>query len=424
MKKNRSRLAIIVFSLLLILLYSNAISGEDSPFNFAYALERIAQSAASLKIDEPELETNGEATDIYRQAKLAVVGDLMAHQEQLAAALNNQTGEYDFNYAFRHIANYLQNADLTIGNLETVFAGKDAGYSSYPRFNTPDSYAKAIAAAGFDLLTTANNHSNDKNEPGILRTLDILDQNGIGHVGTYRTAEEREEIKLMSINNITFAFLSYAYGTNGIPLVPGHEYTVNLLDRDLIYGDIQAAKALNPDFIIVLPHMGDEYAEQPSDRYKEWVRFMFEAGADIVLASHPHVLQPVAVERVTDADGRSRLCFAHYSLGNFVSGQRTIPRDEGIILNLYFEKKNDEPARLTNVSFIPTWVQYINSRGTYDVRPLPLYNILKDPPEYYSLRAGDIIRAKAAYSHITEVLLGQAVPFSEAKQEFFINIIE
>ena len=411
MKKNSSKLIIVFF--LLIILCSNAVVGENSSVSAANPLETGEQANPPPELDEQ---------DIYRQAKLAVVGDLMAHEEQLTAALNKQTGEYDFNYAFRHIANHLQNADLTIGNLETVFAGKQAGYSSYPRFNTPDAYAEAIASAGFDLLTTANNHSNDKNEPGILRTLDILDQNGLSHVGTYRTAKEREEIKLISINNILFAFLSYSYSTNGIPLVPGHEYTVNLLNRDLIYSDIQRAKALNPDFIIVLPHMGDEYAEQPSSRYKEWVRFMFEAGADIVLASHPHVLQPITVETVIDEDGGSRLCFAHYSLGNFVSGQRTIPRDEGIILNLYFEKKNDEPARLINASFIPTWVQYINSRGVYDVRPLPLYNILNDPPDYYSLRAKDIIRAKEAFSHITKIFLGYAVPYSEAEQEFYIKI--
>ena len=402
---NKCKAKAIPFLLVIILLYAPAVSGiVFTPENSG---EHTWKSGAQQK------------PDIYYQAKLAVVGDLMAHQEQLTAAYNKQTGKYDFNYAFRDIKGHLQNADLAIGNLETVFAGEAAGYSSYPRFNTPDAYAEAIAAAGFGLLTTANNHSNDKNEPGIFRTLDILDQNGISHVGTYRSAEAREEIKLITINTIRFAFLSYSYGTNGIPLVPGHEWSVNLLNEDLIYNDIQRAKGLNPDFIIVLPHMGDEYAEKPSERYTKWVRFMFEAGADIVLASHPHVLQPVAFEYIPEPDGSSRLCFVNYSLGNFVSGQRTIPRDEGIILNLYFEKKNDEKALLMNVSFIPTWVEYLNSRGAYDIRPLPLYNIINSP-EQYDLRAKDTIRAKSAFGHITEVLLGRAVPVSEAKQEFFL----
>jgi len=165
--------------------------------------------------------------------------------------------------------------------------------------------------------------------------------------------------------------------------------------------------------------MGDEYAEVISDKYKDWVQFMFEAGADIVLASHPHVLQPVTFQTVTDPDGGERECFAIYSLGNFVSSQRTIPRDESVILNLYFEKKNDEKARLINVSFIPVWVAYTNAKGAYDVHPLPAYKI--EQPEGLALRAKDIIRAKSAYNHITEVLLGRGGLMGGLKEELFIK---
>ena len=359
--------------------------------------------------------------DVYHQAKLAVVGDLMAHEEQVSGAYDKAAGGYDFNYDFRDVKEYLQSADLTIGNLETVFAGEAGGYSYYPRFNTPDAYAQAIAAAGFDMLTTANNHANDQGEPGIFRTIDILDQNGISHIGTYKSAQARSEIKTITINNIKFAFLAYSFSTNGIPLKQGDEWSVNLLDRGLVYNDIQRAKALNPDFIIVLPHMGDEYAEQVSDKYKEWVQFMFESGADIVLASHPHVLQPVTFETVTGPDGLTRDCFADYSLGNFLTAQRTAPRDEGIILNLYFEKKNDEKAYLNHVSFIPTWVEYINARGAYDVHPLPIYRILNTPSDELGLRAKDLVRAKSAYSHILDVLLGQDNPADGVKEELFID---
>jgi len=369
--------------------------GSDAPAGITLTLGRGAPFITIPQKKPP---------DVYRQAKLAAVGDLMAHEEQLAAALNKKTGAYDFSYAFRDVKEYLQSADLAVGNLETVFAGEAAGYSCYPRFNTPDAYAAAIAAAGFDLLTTANNHSNDKNGPGIFRTIDVLDQNGIGHVGTYKSAGAREEIKTVFVNGIVFAFLSYSYGTNGIPLKDA--WSVNLLDRDLISGDIRRAKALDPDFIIVLPHMGDEYAEQASDAYRQWVRFMFESGADIVLASHPHVLQPVEFTEVNGTDGKTRECFAAYSLGNFVTSQRTIPRDEGIILNLYFEKKNDEKARLINVSYIPTWVRYIGANGAYDVHPIPVSKILGVPPEQSDLRAKDIIRVKSAYKHILQVLSG------------------
>jgi len=406
------RLALLILLICSVIIFQG-VKPEPSLFNRkAY----VSDPGAPFK-----LLPKKQPADVYYHVKLAVVGDLMAHEEQLSAAYNKKSGEYDFNYAFRDVKEYLQNADLTIGNLETVFAGESAGYDSYPRFNTPDAYAEAIANAGFDLLTTANNHSNDKNERGIFRTIDILDQNGLAHIGTYNSAEAREEIKLITVNNIRFAFLSYSYGTNGIPLEKGHEWSVNLLNRELVYGDIQRAKGLNPDFIIVLPHMGDEYAEQESDRYREWVQFMFESGADIVLASHPHVLQPAEFKTVSNEDGSTRVCFVDYSLGNFLTAQRTIPRDEGIILNLYFEKKNTEHARLINVSFIPTWVEYINAHGSYDVHPLPIHYILNNPPTQLDLRAKDIIRAKSAYSHITKVLLGTEAPVGEAQQELFIE---
>jgi poly-gamma-glutamate synthesis protein (capsule biosynthesis protein) len=139
-----------------------------------------------------------------------------------------------------------------------------------------------------------------------------------------------------------------------------------------------------------------------------------------VLASHPHVLQPVTFETVTEPDGSARARFAAYSLGNFVSAQRTIPRDEGIILNLYFEKKNDEQPHLINVSFIPTWVRYLNTNGAYDVHPLPIRYILNNPEES-GLRAKDILRAKSALSHITGVLLGHPAVGGEVRQEYFIH---
>ena len=359
--------------------------------------------------------------DVCRRAKLAVAGDLMAHEEQVAAALDKKTGEYDFHYAFRDVCEYLRDADFAIGNLETVFAGEAAGYSFYPRFNSPDSYARAISDAGFDMLTTANNHANDQNEPGIFRTIDILDQNGIGHIGTYKSAEAREEIKTVTINGIKLALLSYTYGTNGIPLKQSDGWSVNLLDKDPVYNDIQRAKALDPDFIIVLPHMGDEYAQEVSGKYKEWVRFMFESGADIVLAAHPHVLQPVTFQTVINPDGSARECFADYSLGNFNTSQRAIASDEAIILNLYFEKKNDEKARLKNVSFIPAWVEYTNAKGSYDVHPIPIYKIVVAPSDQSELRAKDIIRAKLAYDHITEVLLGYGGLAGGVQRELFIK---
>ena len=128
-----------------------------------------------------------------KEFRLTAVGDLMVHTWQLNDAYNKETGEYDFSNDFEMVEKYLKPSDYTVGNLETVFGGKEIGYSDYPMFNTPDTFGTAIKEAGFDLLTTANNHSLDKREAGLLRTLDVLDELGMEHIGTYRSQEERDK---------------------------------------------------------------------------------------------------------------------------------------------------------------------------------------------------------------------------------------
>ena len=223
--------------------------------------------------------------------KLTFTGDIMCHSYQYKEAYDSSTGQYDFSHNFADMKKYFDTADFVIGNLETVFAGADVGISDYPCFNSPDSFGTAIKEAGFDLLTTANNHSMDKRMSGAVRTLDVLDGLGIDHVGTYRSAEERDKIYIKEINGMKIAFLSYTYGTNGIR-VP-EDWLVNRLDENLIKSDIAKAKALEPDFIVVMPHIGNEYEDDVRDTFKNTAHMMLNAGSDIVVASHPHVLQPM-----------------------------------------------------------------------------------------------------------------------------------
>jgi poly-gamma-glutamate synthesis protein (capsule biosynthesis protein) len=348
---------------------------------------------------------------------VVIVGDLMVHQAQMDAAWNKESGRHDFTAAFAPVARYIQSAELAAGNLETVLGGPEIGYSDYPRFNTPDAYAEALAGAGFDFLSTANNHSNDKGEAGILRTLQVLDSLGIKHTGTFSSPEARDAISIVEANSIKIALLSYTYGTNGLPLVPGHGYTVNLLDKALVEEDIRRAKEQNPDIIIVMPHMGIEYAEEPNAQTLGMVSFMLDAGADVVAASHPHVLQRAGFQKASDG----RVCFAAYSLGNFISSQRTIPRDTGVILSLYLEKVNNGKAEITRASVIPTWCMYVNRLGAYDVRVMSIFDALNDYVDLSpGLREKDRPRLIDAYSHSTKILLGKAQPISQMVDEHFI----
>jgi hypothetical protein len=307
-----------------------------------------------------EEEVIEEEKQLYT-VKMRVVGDIMTHDEQLDVAYDKNNQTYHFDKQFELIKQYLSEADITIGNLESTFGGPQRAYTGYPQFNTPDSLAQSLKDAGFDLLTTANNHSMDNSSEGVIRTLEVLDQVGIEHIGTYASQEASETIKIKIINNISFAFLSYTYGTNGISVPKDKPYLIHLIDLEEMKKDIEKAEELSPDFIVVFLHFGNEYERYPNKEQKYIVDELFNAGADIILGSHPHVIQPMETRTITRADGSEEEVFVIYSLGNFISSQRSPkdpPRDAGIILNIDFEKSGNEKARIKNISFMPTWVQY------------------------------------------------------------------
>ena len=348
---------------------------------------------------------------------LNAVGDLMVHVEQVSSAKTSDG--YDFNRSFEFIKDYLK-ADLTVGNLETVFGGAQSGYTGYPAFNTPDAFAAALKNAGFNLLTTANNHSNDRGETGVLRTLDVLKEAGLESFGTYRTQESRDTIFIKNINGFKIAFLSYTYDTNGIPTPAGKDYLINRISGELIIADLKKAKSLKPDLIIVMPHTGVEYATAPSDYYKKLLRTMVQYGADIVLASHPHVLQPTEFVEVTERDGTKRTAFIAYSLGNFISSQRTRPRDAGIILHFTFEKSGGKTT-IKEVAFTPTWVKYLNKAGNYDITVLPVAEALNasNEGEAPELRARDAERLAEVLGETTRKIL--KTPSGEIKNKYVLE---
>jgi poly-gamma-glutamate synthesis protein (capsule biosynthesis protein) len=216
--------------------------------------------------------------------------------------------------------------------------------------------------------------------------------------------------------------LAYSYSTNGIPLTPGKPWLLNLLDEALIISDIQAAKALEPDFIVILPHMGVEYAVTPNAASRRIVRIMFEAGADFVFASHPHVLQPMEFIEITDGDGTLRNCFVHYSLGNFISSQRTLPREQSIILNLYFEKTEGEKASLRSASYIPTWVKFRDAGGRQNIKVLPVHDTVSamDRGLDVDLRPHDRAHVRTVLRSITAMYGGQLCVCEEHASEYFI----
>lgn len=402
------------FLLLSILLYTGCAE--------AYVQETAVTRVQLRKVEDqlvpdntaeptPEPTPVPTPTPVY-EAVINIVGDLMVHQWQLDEAYNSITDSYDFDHCFDKIRDHLTAADYTVGNLETVLADKELGISDYPMFGAPDAFAYALKNAGFDLLSTANNHCYDKGLAGVLRTVDVLDGLEMAHVGTYKSQEARDTVLIKDINNIRFAFLSYTYGINGMKLPADKPYLVNMLDAEMIKADVERAKALDADVVIVLPHMGEEYRETPGSNDKAWIDVMLAAGADVVAASHPHVLQPMERIKITDQAGVERDCYAAYSLGNFISSQRTLPRDAGVILGLTFRKTEGEAAVLVDAAYTATWVSFINAKGVYDIAVLPVDDTLEayHNGEDINLRQKDIQRLENVKKAADAMFMNIAVP--------------
>lgn len=310
--------------------------------------------------------------DSLATVSFAVVGDLMVHSPQFKSALVD-SNKYDFKPVFEEIKPYLEKADFTMGNLETVFAGKEKGYSGYPIFNTPDEFLDALKYAGFDLLFTANNHAYDKGKNGIERTIKIIEENGIQYSGTFKTKEEQDSIFIRNINGIKFTVLSYSYLTNvGIP--KENIYLLNIIEKRKIRKDILKAKESGLDFVIVYFHFGDEYGREPSGYQKDIVENTIKYGADIILASHTHTIQPIEIYKPIYS--KFTESFVTYSLGNFISNQRWRYSDAGVILNFAVSKNiTKDSLFISELNFIPTWVhKSLNKNGSnYKILPAEIY---------------------------------------------------
>jgi poly-gamma-glutamate capsule biosynthesis protein CapA/YwtB (metallophosphatase superfamily) len=372
--------------------------------------EKEAEEAVIIEEKEPP-------KPVVKNASFAVVGDIMVHDYQYNEAYDKATGTYNFMHNFQDMKKYFEGYDMVIGNLETTFAGESRPISSYPMFNTPDSFLDAVKDAGFNLLTTANNHCMDTFESGLIRTLDKLDEAEIDHVGTYRSEEESKEILIKEVNGIKFAFLSYTYGTNGI-YVP-QKYLVNILSEEKVKDDIKKAKE-KADMVVVLPHMGNEYETQPRQVFIDWADLMFESGADIILASHPHVLQPMEYRTIEEEDGTSRTGFIIYSLGNFISSQTTPPRNASIVLHMNIQQIDEEKPTITQVSFVPIWTQFRNAADQNHFVVRSVYDMLKLPEEtrYDVMRKKDYQRVLEIQKETTMQLLGREIPVEEMQEEY------
>lgn len=321
------------------------------------------------------------------EASILVAGDIMVHSPQLQAQYDSSNKTYDFENNFKYVKKYVEKADYSLANFETTLAGNEVyPYSSYPMFNSPDELADALKDAGFDLLSTINNHSFDKSDLGVNRTLSTLKEKGFDTVGTRENANDDEYI-IKDINNIKIGITSYSYGEikdnnkylNGIKISEESEDKMNVFDSlnvDKAFETITSTtnKIKNTDIQVVIIHWGIEYGRNETDFQKQLAQKLCDAGVDIIIGSHPHVVQPV--ETITSSDGKNETLVI-YSLGNYISNQRreTVGAysEDGLMVSIDISKKsNEDEAKIKKVTCIPTWVNKYNNgyKNIYEIIPI------------------------------------------------------
>lgn len=293
---------------------------------------------------------------------LTALGDTLCHNTQYWDAYNSETKEYDFSYVYEDIKYYTKVSDITVGSLETTFAGEDKGYSNYPTFNSPDSLATALKKIGVDVISLAGNHALDYGYSGICRTIEVLDNADISHLGTYKTAEDQEKLLIKNVKGVKIAFINYTYGTNGISVPSGKEFCVNLIDKNLIKKQIDQAKSEGADMIVACMHWGTEYKTSANSEQKELADYLFKNGVDIILGNHPHVLEPMEKKTITLDDGTTKDVFVVYALGNFTADQKDEITRDSAILNLNITKNVDGKISINKVDYVPIYM-YKNSNA-------------------------------------------------------------
>lgn len=304
----------------------------------------------------------------------------MCHSPQMDYS---RTGKDSFNFkpAFREVKMFLSSSDITIGNLETTIAGKENRYSGYPLFNSPDEYLDALKDAGFDILLTANNHSIDRGKKGIIRTIEKIHSLGMSSIGTFTSQHDRDSIRVFEINGIKISLLAYTYGLNGNYISKNEKFLVNLIDTNLIKSDITNARGKNADVVLVYFHFGEEYQRKPNAYQKEIVKCAINSGADLIIGSHPHVIQPI--ENFTSEKNKIGEGIIAYSLGNFFSNQRWRYSDAGVILNISLRKNfSNGQVLLSNVSVLPTWIFKGKLEDKNEFVILQADTLVSQPPKF------------------------------------------
>ena len=310
-----------------------------------------------------------ENNDSISIVSLVAVGDNLIHNSVLKSGrINDST--YNFDRLFDVMRDDFQEADIAIINQETILGGGFCPYDGYPNFNSPNELGDAIVKSGFDVVLQASNHTLDVGTQGVLNCIEYWKkQDDITYLGINDSQEDRETIRVIERNGIRIALLNYTYGLNGRILPKDKPYLINLIDTTLIKSDLEKAEIL-ADFTIVFPHWGVEYVYKPNKEQTSLAKMMVRYGADLIIGTHPHVLQPI--EWIEASNGNKALCY--YSLGNYTSGQKATPRVLGGMAKIEIKRINDS-VFINNAGIVPliTHYEWVNGTSLHQTYKLSRY---------------------------------------------------
>lgn len=318
---------LVAIVVLLVLIFTTITKNGGSKKNANNSSEETVSETVT------EEETTTEAPPI--EIDIMMIGDMLMHTGAIKSGLADD-GTYNFDHLFTNILSDIKAADVSIVNQETILAGSDYAYTGYPTFNSPQELGDAEYNAGFNIVLHATNHTLDKGLKGVENCLSYWKNThpDMTVLGINETEEDYNNIYVYNKDGFKVAFLNYTYGTNGIPIPESKPYIVNMLDKDKITADVTKAKTL-ADMVVVCPHWGTEYVYKPDSNQQYWTQLFLSLGVDVVLGTHPHVLEPVEV--LTD-ESTGHEMLVYYSLGNYVSNQDEKPRMLGGMANVKLVK--------------------------------------------------------------------------------------
>ena len=419
----------------------STIEATETPTTAPIETTEVTVEPTTEPVTEPTAEptevetepTDPEPEPVVYEASIGAMGNLVMHKPLFdvytyGSIVQQPDGTYNFESIFKYIDDDISKLDYAVVNLETTLSGKDNGYpyGGYPSFNCPDSIVTGVKDAGFDMLLTANNHSSDTEMAGYKRTLEVIRGEGVATLGTYLSAEEAKWT-IKDINGVNVGMMCYTWASDatndGRPSLNWNDYLSEpglcnyfcSKNLDAFYEEVEQyvteMKEAGADATMMFIHWGEEYRLSANEEQKEIAQRLCDMGIDVIVGSHPYVIQPIELIESTVDPNHKTVCI--YSTGNAVSNLRggslteikTAHTEDGIVFSVTFEKVDDGEAYISDINVLPTWVNMHieNDRREYNILPLDMNKVDKWQ-EMFGLNDEIFKKAKDSYDRTMEIV--------------------